>query len=116
MEPKFLSGAISVTSQLAANDLESVKRQGFGTIMCNRPDGEADDQPSSDEIAGTAKELGLKFVYIPIIPGNFEDRKIAAFVAALEASEKPVLAYCRTGTRSARCGHYPRQAKGPQTR
>ena len=101
MEPKFLSGAISVTSQINASDALSIKQQGFGTIMCNRPDGEAQGQPSADEIADAANELGLKFVYIPIIPGNFEDQKITAFVSALEASEKPVLAYCRTGTRSA---------------
>ncbi|MEE9434770.1 MAG: TIGR01244 family sulfur transferase [Sphingorhabdus sp.] len=101
MEPKLLSRAISVTSQIDAKDVQSIRQQGFGTIICNRPDGEAQDQPSADEIGETANELGLKFVYIPIIPGGVEDRKIAEFISALNASDMPALAYCRTGTRSA---------------
>nr|WP_291896511.1 bifunctional protein tyrosine phosphatase family protein/NAD(P)/FAD-dependent oxidoreductase [Maricaulis sp.] len=69
--------------------------------MCNRPDGEGADQPTFDEISAAAQAAGLEALYQPIVAGRVQDEDAAKFGEALSSLPGPVLAYCRTGTRSA---------------
>ena len=48
-----------------------------------------------------ARAAGLDYVHIPVVPGQIGDADVRAFGDALEAVKGPVLAFCRTGTRSA---------------
>lgn len=100
MNIKQLSTTLSVSPQISLNDLETIKTQGFGTIICNRPDDEETDQPSFTAIAKAAKKFGLKVSHIPVIGGQISAEDVATFKAALNQLPQPVLAYCRTGTRS----------------
>ena len=90
-----------VAPQLTETDIAAAAAEGFGTIICNRPDGEEASQPSAAQMATRAASLGLGFVHIPIVPGKFTDDAIARMRAALAEQKGPILAYCRTGTRSA---------------
>lgn len=100
MELKKLSGQISVSAQLTVEDVAAVKAAGYRAIICNRPDGEAPDQPSFEEIERAATALGLECRYIPISGGMVSDADTVAFGAALRDLPGPVAAYCRSGTRS----------------
>src|SRR5580700_6279514 len=101
MQTRSLTDKLSVSSQLALTDLTAVADQGIRSIINNRPDGETSDQPTSAEIETGAAALGLGYRYIPVVPGQIHDEDIANFSAALAELEAPVLAFCRTGTRSA---------------
>ena len=101
MDIKKLTTGLSVSPQIVASDLQSLKDAGFRAIICNRPDGEGADQPTFDEIAAVAKKVGLETTYIPIVAGKVTDEDADAFNTALTELPGPVLAYCRTGTRSA---------------
>jgi len=101
MQTRTLIEKLSVSSQLALPDLTAAADQGTRSIINNRPDGEASDQPTSAEIEAAAAALGLGYRYIPVVPGQIHDEDIANFSAALAELEAPVLAFCRTGTRSA---------------
>lgn len=101
MEVKTLTSELSVSPQLSIADIKSAKEQGFKAIICNRPDGEAGDQPTFAEIEKAAKKLGLETHYLPIVAGKVTDTEVAAFREALIALPGPVLGYCRTGTRTA---------------
>ena len=101
MDPKKISSTLSVAPQILPNELVDVAAAGFRSIICNRPDGEAADQPTFDEIEAEAQKHGLAVRYIPIVAGVVSDADAAAFGAALEELPSPTLAYCRTGTRSA---------------
>ena len=101
MDIKKLTTGLSVSPQIVASDLQSLKDAGFRAIICNRPDGEGADQPTFDEIAAAAKKVGLETTYIPIVAGKVTDEDADAFNTALTELPGPVLAYCRTGTRSA---------------
>jgi len=92
---------ISVAPQIEPEDIADLARHGFRSIICNRPDGEGADQPSFEEIETAAKKLGVEARYLPIVPGNVGDGDVAAFGKLMETLPKPVLAYCRSGTRSA---------------
>jgi sulfide:quinone oxidoreductase len=74
--------------------------QGFRSIIINRPDGEGDDQPTSQELLEMAERQGLKARFIPVESGKVDDADVAAFGAAMLDLPAPVLAFCRTGTRS----------------
>ncbi len=100
MEVKKISEEISVAPQIAAADLKKIKDAGFRALICNRPDGEAPDQPNFEEIEEAAKKAGLETRFIPISGGMVSDEDVADFSQAMQALPKPVLAYCRTGTRS----------------
>jgi sulfide:quinone oxidoreductase len=95
-----LTSTVSVSPQIEAEDLETIKAMGFRSIINNRPDDESGQQPANAIIEEKAKALGLGYRFVPVISGNFEDADIAKFRDALDALEGPVLAFCRSGTRS----------------
>ena len=101
MDLKPLTARLSVSAQILPKDIKAIKDAGFRAIVCNRPDGEGADQPTFEEIAKAAKKHGLESSYLPIVSGKVMDEDAAAFDAALAELPGPVLAYCRTGTRSA---------------
>ncbi|MCB2089427.1 MAG: TIGR01244 family sulfur transferase [Sphingomonadaceae bacterium] len=101
MEVKQLDDTLSVRGQIAPAEVAEAAAMGFRSIICNRPDGEQPHQPDAEAIAAAAGAAGMEFCHIPIVPGQITPEKIAAFEAALKDLPGPILAYCRTGTRSA---------------
>ena len=101
MDVKRIDDRLGVSPQITAADVAALAADGFRAIVCNRPDGEGADQPSFEEIATAAKAAGLEARYIPVTSGMVRDEDAAAFGDALATLPGPVLAYCRTGTRSA---------------
>ena len=95
-----LNDNLSVAPQLSPEDLQEAAAAGFRSIINNRPDGEAPDQPSSDTLASAAQRLGLAYRHIPVVPGKVSADQVEAFEEALAATAGPTLAFCRTGTRS----------------
>lgn len=101
MQLRTLNSAVSVSAQIAAADAAPVAAAGFRSVICNRPDGEGADQPTFDEVGRACRDAGLEVAYLPVVSGQVTDADAAAFGALVERLPKPVLAYCRTGTRSA---------------
>jgi len=101
MQPKSLTPMLAADGQIALADLPGLAKQGFRAVICNRPDGETADQPTFAEIAAAAREAGLEALHLPVVSGRVSDTQAAEFAAALARLPAPVLAYCRTGTRSA---------------
>ena len=101
MEPKTLTAQFSVSPQIAVEDVAILAAEGYRAIICNRPDGEGADQPTYQEIEAAAKAAGIEARYVPVQSGMVQDADVAAFGAAMENLPRPVLAFCRSGTRSA---------------
>jgi sulfide:quinone oxidoreductase len=101
MRINHVDETLSVSPQVVPADVAEIATLGFRAIICNRPDGEGPDQPSQDEIAAVAREAGLEFRYLPVVAGVVSDADTAGFAEAMRDLPGPVLAYCRTGTRSA---------------
>ena len=100
MDPKQISDEISVAEQIQPEDVAKLAELGFRSIICNRPDGEAADQPTFEEIEQAAEAAGLETRFLPIVAGKVLDEDAEDFRRALMELPGPVLAYCRTGTRS----------------
>ncbi|WP_299391576.1 bifunctional protein tyrosine phosphatase family protein/NAD(P)/FAD-dependent oxidoreductase [Pelagibius sp.] len=100
MELKTIDKSFAVSPQIEAEDVAEIAKAGYKTIMCNRPDGEGNDQPLFHEIEEAARLHGLEAHYLPVESGKVSDADAEAFGERLEAAPKPVFAYCRSGTRS----------------
>ena len=96
---RHITDDLSVAPQIGVADVAEAARQGFTTIINNRPDGEDPSQPPGAEIEAAAKAAGLAYVHIPVrgAPGPAE---VEAVRQVVDAAEGPVLAFCRSGTRS----------------
>ncbi|WP_339818326.1 TIGR01244 family sulfur transferase [uncultured Paracoccus sp.] len=101
MDPRTLSPQFAVSPQITPQDIPALKAQGYRAIIANRPDGEGADQPTFAEIETAAHAAGMQARYIPISGGMVGDDDVEAFRSALRGMPGPVLAYCRSGTRSA---------------
>jgi sulfide:quinone oxidoreductase len=101
MKIATLTPSFSVSHQISEADLGSLAAQGFRAVISNRPDGEAGDQPANAALAAAARRAGLAYREVPVVSGKISDDDVAAFARALDEIEGPVLAFCRTGTRSA---------------
>ena len=101
MEFRKITDELTVSPQIAAEDIQAIRHAGFKSVVCHRPDGESSDQPLFHEIEDAARAAGLDVRHQPVVPGRLADADAAAFGALMQELPKPVFAFCRTGTRSA---------------
>ena len=94
-----LTETVAVAGQIAPEDIATAARQGFSTVVNNRPDGEEFDQPACAAMRAAAAAAGLDYAAIPVAHG-FTREQVTAMAAVLDAATGPVLAFCRSGTRS----------------
>ncbi|SEK40977.1 beta-lactamase hydrolase domain-containing protein [Pacificibacter marinus] len=101
MQVRRINGMFSIANQVEAQNIESLVHAGYKTLICNRPDGETGDFDAFAKIAEMAKRYGIKAVYLPIeaVGASPEDQN--AFDELILDCPKPIVAYCRSGTRPA---------------
>ena len=95
-----LTDSVFASPQIGLADVAQAKAQGIFLIVNNRPEGESDDQTPGAEIAAAARAAGIGYVEIPVTHAGFSETQVKAMADALAGSPGPVLAYCRSGTRS----------------
>jgi len=102
MSPQLVSlrPGLSITGGLHRPDIEALARLGVRTIVNNRPDGEDQGQLSAAEARRLAEAHGLVYHHIPITAATLSRADVDAFAAALRDAPTPVVAHCRSGTRS----------------
>ena len=96
-----LDADVSVAPQLAPEAMAEAAAAGFKSVINNRPDFEGGPtQPTNASIEAAARAAGLEYAFLPVA-GNFQSpEEIARFGELLATLPGPVLAFCRTGTRS----------------
>lgn len=87
--------------QLQAADFAPVAERGFATIINMRPDGEEPGQPHEADLRRAAEAAGLKYEFLPVVGGQFTEQNIVDFARQVKELPKPILTFCRTGTRCA---------------
>jgi uncharacterized protein (TIGR01244 family) len=92
--------SFSASPQIGLTDVAEARARGFALIVNNRPEGESEDQVPGPEIEAAARESGLGYLAIPITHAGFSEEQVRAMAEALADAPGPVLAYCRSGTRS----------------
>ena len=100
MDIRQVTPELAVSPQISPEEVAAVKAAGFASIVCNRPDGESFDQPAFAEVEAAAQAAGLTTLFLPVAGGGMTPAHVEAMAKAWPELPKPVLAYCRSGTRS----------------
>jgi len=90
-----------VSGQIRPGDVAGLAGQGVTMLVNNRPDGEDADQPLAADIEQAAEQAGIGYRFVPIIRGIGPADVEAMQDARREAGDGKVLAFCRSGMRSA---------------
>lgn len=96
---KRLTDTIFVAGQIKADDFAAIAAAGIKTIINNRPDDEVMFQPKASELEALAKEHDINFHNIQFSQ-SLDPAQVQEFAELLETASGPILAFCRTGTRS----------------
>lgn len=100
MEIKHIAASYHVSPQIGPDDMAELARQGFSTVICNRPDAEVPAELSAAAMAKAAKDAGIAFVPLPLTHQTMTAEASAAQSCAISEAPQKVLAYCASGTRS----------------
>ena len=103
MKINLLTPGYSVSAQLCEADFATLKAEGFKTVICNRPDEEIEPPLHAKFMHAEAARLGIALIYNPVSSRGFTMPNVDTQAEAIDNAEKPILAYCHTGTRSTVC-------------
>ena len=101
-----------VSGQILPGDVEQLKQQGVTMIVNNRPDHEDPDQPLGADIEAAARQAGIEYRYVPIRRGMGPSDVEAMQEAMRECGDGKLLAFCRSGHRSALAWAVARSEEG----
>ena len=96
-----LTENLAVSAQISLDDVAQIAAAGYKVLMNNRPDGEDSHQPAGALIATAAEAAGMEYHHIPITAASFPGPDLEAITALFDDPSRPVLAFCRSGTRCA---------------
>lgn len=99
-EIRRVTEIFSVAPQIDIDDFKQIKNAGYALVVNNRPDGESFGQMTSMTAQEKATEHGLDYQYLPIASPTDMLNRADALIKAVINAKGPVLAYCRSGTRS----------------
>ena len=111
MNIRKLDDRTSVGSQILPADVSKLRDAGVTMIVNNRPDGEEPGQPLSAEIEAAAEKAGIAYRFVPIQRG-IGPADVEAMQEALNACDGKLLAFCRSGNRSALAWAVARREQG----
>lgn len=102
--PKTLSPTVSVSPQIASNDIDAIVAAGVKIVVCHRPDEElnpafAEAEPTHSDLEDLLGQHDIRLIYQPI--QHVSEPELQRFADILaDHADAPLLAYCTTGTRS----------------
>lgn len=100
MKRTSINPAFSVAGQPSLEDIAALGREGVTLLVNNRPDGEEPGQPGAAAERAAAEAAGLTYLDLPVTGPTLTREAVERFRAAVEAAPGPVVAHCRSGTRS----------------
>ena len=95
-----LAPGLSAAGKLDPVDIEALAQAGVRTIINNRPDNEDPGQLPAAEARRLAEAHGIAYHHIPVTAASLSRADVDAFAATLRSAPQPVVAHCRSGTRS----------------
>jgi uncharacterized protein (TIGR01244 family) len=90
-----------ISGQIAPHEVAELASQGVTMLVNNRPDGEEPDQPLASDIEAAAAAAGIGYRFLPIRRGIGPADVETMQEAMRDCGDGKMLAFCRSGTRSA---------------
>ena len=97
----WLAPDFATSAQMTPDDIAHAVAAGFRSIVNNRPDFEGGpSQPTSQAMQQAAAAAGIDYAFLPVQPAFQTPEEIARMRELLDTLPKPVLGFCRSGTRT----------------
>ena len=97
-----LDDRVAVAGQLQPGDMAEIAAAGYVAVVNNRPDGEAMfGQPRTADLQKAAEAAGLVFLDLPFSGPRASAEQVRAFADLLAGRPGRVVAFCKSGMRSA---------------
>ena len=109
-----LAPGLSAAGGLDRSNIEALAAAGVRTIVNNRPDGEDPGQLSAAEARTIAESHGIAYHHIPVTGPSLSRADVDAFAELLKTAPTPIVAHCRSGTRSALLWALARMREGAE--
>jgi uncharacterized protein (TIGR01244 family) len=98
-----IAADVFVAAQLTPQAMAELAHMGIRSVVNNRPDFEGGaEQPTSTQIEAAARAAGLEYRFLPVNSRYQSPEEIQAFAVLLGQLPRPLLAFCRSGARSAK--------------
>lgn len=86
--------------QITESDFEHFAAHGIKTVVNNRPDDEEPGQLSAARARELAEQHGIEYHHIPMTVPTLTPELIDRFEKVVTTAPRPIVAHCRSGTRS----------------
>ena len=108
---RYLAPDVAVAPQIQPEHMAALAAHGFKSVINNRLAQEID--PSLLEaLRLAASEAGLQYEWQPVHPAMINMNDVAQFAQLLEKLPRPILAFCRSGTRCTTLFNAAQQQRG----
>ena len=102
---QMLTNKVSVAGQMNAAKFSQLMRQGFKSVIVNRPDQEMGNVVKVSELRNIAEKSQISVIYQPVNSGKISQTDILEFAKYYNELPKPILMICRSGARSSALFH-----------
>ena len=102
---QMLTNKVSVAGQMNAAKFSQLMRQGFKSVIVNRPDQEMGNVVKVSELRNIAEKSQISVIYQPVNSGKISQTDILEFAKYYNELPKPILMICRSGARSSTLFH-----------
>lgn len=102
---QMLTNKVSVAGQTNAAKFSQLMRQGFKSVIVNRPDQEMGNVVKVSELRNIAEKSQISVIYQPVNSGKISQTDILEFAKYYNELPKPILMICRSGARSSALFH-----------
>ena len=100
MDYAHITDGYAVAPQIDPAEVEAIRAAGFTDVICNRPDEEVSPDLVAEQMRAAVEGAGLRFHLNPVRNGALTEDNVRLQAEAIAGAAGPVLAYCRSGTRS----------------
>ena len=95
----YLAPDFAVAPQLSPEQIRALAERGFRSFLNNRLEREP-GQPPEAALVAAAAESSVQYERLPVDPAHITVEDVARFAAAMERMPRPMVAFCRSGSRS----------------
>lgn len=97
-----ITSDFSVSGAISSGDMAKFKDLGISTVINNMPDSEVENGFTSEVAKAEAAAVGIGYIYMPANGASVMDQDVIdQFADVLLNARQPVIAHCKSGTRSA---------------
>ena len=97
---KTLNAQVRVAGQMTTDKFQQLIKDGFKSVIVNRPDQEQGNTVSVTQLRQIAEQSQVSVIYQPILSGKISQTDVIEFAKYYNELPKPILMVCRSGSRS----------------